>query len=78
MEKYKRSAYTEVLQHLDRLLILVIKRDEWLTNGAHVTKVRVKPYSGAEVIDPEFARKERIEIIISIDIRPELVMAWNS
>jgi cell shape-determining protein MreC len=66
MEKYKRSAYAEVLQHLDRLLILVIKRDEWLTNDAHVSKVRIKPYSGAEVIDPEFARKERIEIIISI------------
>lgn len=66
MEKYKRSAYADVLEHLNRLLILAIKRDEWQANQAHVTKVRIKPYSAAENIDPDFARKERIEIIINI------------
>jgi hypothetical protein len=66
MEKYKRSAYAGVLEHLNRLLTLTIKRDEWQANQAHVTKVRIKPYSAAENIDPEFARKERLEIIIDI------------
>jgi len=66
MEKYKRSAFTELLENVDRLLILAIKRDEWRTNQARVTKVRIKQYSAAESIDPEFARKERIEIIINI------------
>ncbi|MBE3142037.1 MAG: hypothetical protein IMZ53_15800 [Thermoplasmata archaeon] len=66
MEKYKRAAYAEVLEHLNRLLILTSKRDEWQTNQARVTKVRVKPFSAAENIDPEFAHKERIDIIINI------------
>ena len=66
MEKYKRAAYSEVLDHLSRLLILTAKREQWQTNQAQVTKVRVKPFSGAEAIDPEFARKERIDVIINI------------
>lgn len=66
MEKYKRAAYAEVLEHLSRLLILTAKREQWQTVQAQVTKVRVKPFSGAEAIDPEFARKERIDVIINI------------
>lgn len=66
MEKYKRAAYAEVLDHLNRLLIYTSKREEWQANQAQVTKVKVKPFSGAEAIDLEFARKERIDVIINI------------
>jgi hypothetical protein len=66
MEKYKRAAYTEVLEHLNLLLILTAKRGEWQTSQARITKIKVKPYSVAENIDLEFAKKERIDIIINI------------
>lgn len=66
MESYKRAAYTEVLDHLNRLLLLIVKRQQWQEKGAKVLKIKIKQYSGAENIDPDFAVRERIEVIINI------------
>jgi hypothetical protein len=73
MESYKRSAYAEILDHLSRLMILAAKREQWSEADAKVKEVHVKAYSDAEDIDPEFAMRDRIEVIIDIGRQQDVV-----
>ena len=72
METYKRAAYADVIEHLQRLLILTAKRQQWQEAGACVTKLRVGVYSDADSIDPEFAARERIDVLINIGAQADV------
>ena len=78
MEAHKRNAYTEILRYLERLTILISMRHEWENNGARLVKMLIKPYSTAEQLDPEYAKRERIDCVVNVgSCTMKSVKVWN-
>ena len=66
MEKYRAQAQEDIINHLKRLAIFRIMQEKWREKGAKVERLRVEEITAIEGIDPEFAAKERITVIINL------------